>query len=149
MTEVPSSGFYRGGVHVLPLRVYYEDTDFSGAVYHASFIRFLERGRSESLRASGIDHRMLAALADPLAFAVRRLEVDYMRPARIDDALEVHTSYEEGSAVRILAHQGIFRGAEQLVRAQVEIVCIGGDGRPRRMPAELRPVLARSAPARK
>jgi len=135
--QLPTSGFVRDGVHHLPVRVYYEDTDFSGVVYHASYLRFLERGRSDALRCAGVDHTSLSLRDEPLALAVRRITIEFLKPARIDDALAVRTSYEEIAGARIFAQQQIFRGEEQLVQAEVEAVCIGRNGRPRRLPAEL------------
>jgi acyl-CoA thioester hydrolase len=133
----PPSGVIRGGIHHLPVRVYYEDTDFSGIVYHAGYLRFLERGRSDALRCAGIDHISLSVRDEPLALAVRRLNIEFLKPAHIDDALVVRTSYSDVVGARILARQGIFRGEEQLIEAQVEAVCIARSGRPRRFPVEL------------
>jgi acyl-CoA thioester hydrolase len=122
---------------VLPVRVYYEDTDFTGVVYHASYLRFFERGRTEFLRAAGVEHAALLALPEPCAFAVTHISVDFRRAARVDDALEVRTAYCQGRGVRIEARQRILRGEGVLAEAKVEVVCIRLDGRPRRPPPEL------------
>ena len=141
----PPSGQFESGTHFLPVRVYYEDTDFTGAVYHANFLRFMERGRSESLRAAGIDHVTLAQRDEPLAFAVRHINISFLKPARIDDALVVRTSYEEVAGARITAKQQIFRGAELLAEADVEIACISLEGRPRRLPGDIATALRKAA----
>ena len=95
MTESSGSaaavGRLDGGTHLLPLRVYYEDTDFSGVVYHASYLRFMERGRTELLRATGVDQSALHGAEEGLSFAVRRMTIDYLRPARMDDVLTIET----------------------------------------------------------
>jgi acyl-CoA thioester hydrolase len=133
----PSSGAFDDREHVLPVRVYYEDTDFTGVVYHASYLRFFERGRTEFLRAVGVEHAALLALAEPCAFTVTRLSVDYRKAARVDDALEVRTRFRQGRGVRMEALQRIVRGSETICEAEVEVVCIRLDGRPRRPPPEL------------
>jgi acyl-CoA thioester hydrolase len=133
----PLSGQFDGREHVLPVRVYYEDTDFTGVVYHASYLRFFERGRTEFLRAAGVEHAALLALPEPCAFAVTRLSIAYRKAARVDDALEVRTAYRNGRGVRIEAAQRIVRGGELIAEAEVEVICIRLDGRPRRPPPEL------------
>jgi acyl-CoA thioester hydrolase len=116
----------------LSLRVYYEDTDFSGHVYHASYLRFLERGRTEWLRAIGFEQRDLKR-SDALTFAVRRVEIDYVRPAAMDDALTVHTRLRRIGGASIDFEQIITRGAEKLVGAIVSVAVLKS-GRPARMP---------------
>ena len=133
----PSVGALEGREHVLPVRVYYEDTDFTGVVYHASYLRFFERGRTEFLRAIGVEHAALLALPDPCAFAVTKLTIQFRRAARVDDALEVRTTYSQRRGVRIVAGQRIVRGDELICEAEVEVVCIDLAGRPRRPPQEL------------
>jgi acyl-CoA thioester hydrolase len=146
----PSSGRFDAGEHVLPLRVYYEDTDFTGVVYHANYLRFFERGRTEFLRAAGIDHRALLDQPDPCAFAVTRLSIAYRGPARVDEALCVRTLYRRFRGVRMEIGQRLVRGQVLLAEAEVEVVCITPEGRPRRPPAELleaiRPLLAEATP---
>ncbi|MGZ3377536.1 MAG: YbgC/FadM family acyl-CoA thioesterase, partial [Phenylobacterium sp.] len=90
----PASGRFEGKAHLLPVRVYYEDTDFTGVVYHANYLRYFERGRSEFLRLTGVSHTELRALDQPMAFVVVRMTIDYRKAARIDDALIVRTEYE-------------------------------------------------------
>ncbi|HEX3917485.1 MAG TPA: YbgC/FadM family acyl-CoA thioesterase [Caulobacteraceae bacterium] len=131
------SGAFEGLEHVLPVRVYYEDTDFTGVVYHASYLRFFERGRTEFLRAAGVEHSALLSLPEPCAFAVTRIGVQFRAAARVDDALDVRTQYRWGKGVRIEARQRILRGEGLIAEAEVEVVCIRLDGRPRRPPPEL------------
>ena len=128
------------GGHVLPVRVYYEDTDFSGVVYHASYLRFFERGRTDFLRLLGIGHAAMAAGAfgAARAFAVRSMTLNFRRPATIDDVLEVATRGAELSGARIVLDQSIARAGEVLVTASVTVVVIDGDGRPCRLPAAIR-----------
>ena len=133
----PTSGAFEGDEHVLPVRVYYEDTDFTGVVYHASYLRFFERGRTEFLRAIGIEHGALLERPDPCAFTVTRISVEFRRAGRVDDALEVRTRYRAFKGVRLQIEQRLARGPEVLAQAEVEVVCITPDGRARRPPAEL------------
>lgn len=119
--------------HVLPVRVYYEDTDFSGLVYHASYLRFMERGRSDMIRLLGVHHSALADSGARLVFVVRRMEIDFLRPARIDDVLEVATQAAESSAAAITLSQSVTRVGEALVRARVQIVLVDETGRPQRL----------------
>lgn len=141
------AGRIDGQVHKLPIRVYYEDTDFSGIVYHANYLRFAERGRSDFLRLIGIRHTDLFEGGDPLAFAIHRMEIDFLKPARIDDRLEVHTRYVRASGARLEAEQEIWRLAERgeaevIWRAHVFAAVLDGSGRPRRLPATVRSALA-------
>src|SRR3984957_19079345 len=135
--SAPSSGRFEGREHVLPVRVCYEATGFTGMVYHASYLRFFERGRTEFLRAAGVEHAALLALPEPCAFAVTRITVAFRKAARVDDALEVRTIYRAGKGVRIEALQRVLRGGELIAEAEVEVVCIRLDGRARRPPPEL------------
>lgn len=135
------AGRLEGCVHVLPVRVYYEDTDFSGIVYHGGYFRFCERGRSDFLRLSGINHKALHNEAGPggekLAFAVTRIEADFSGAARIDDLLEVRTRYTALTAARILIKQEIFGGKDLLFSARVTVVLLNQAGRPRRISGSL------------
>jgi len=135
--DAPSAGRFDGRQHLLPVRIYYEDTDFSGLVYHASYLRFFERGRSDFLRLAGIHHNELLACAEPLAFAVNKITVEFLKPARIDDALVVNTAFETMRGPRIFIAQKLMRGSEVLVSAAVEVCCISLTGRPRKPPALL------------
>ena len=133
----PSAGWLEGREHVLPVRIYYEDTDFTGVVYHANYLRYFERGRSDFLRVAGVSHQDLLDLPEPAAFTVTRIEVDYRRAARIDDALLVRTTYDAIKGPRLLISQRIFRGEELIAEAQVQAACIDLAGRPRRPPPGL------------
>ena len=144
MTPEPSAGWLDGREHVLPVRIYYEDTDFTGVVYHANYVRYFERGRSDFLRLAGIRH---AALQDKdAAFAIVRMELEFKRAARIDDALAVRTTYDSARGPRLFIGQQIFRGEDLICQAQVEAACIDLAGRPRKPPAgmleQLRPYFA-------
>ena len=127
--------------HSFPLRVYYEDTDAAGMVYHANYLKFAERGRSEMLRSLGFGHRRLGQEAG-VGFAVRRCLVDYLAPARLEDTLTVETVLAEIGAATLTVRQQIRRGDELLADLDILVACIGRDGRPRRLPSELRAVLA-------
>ena len=121
----------------LPVRIYYEDTDFSGVVYHARYLHFFERGRTEALRACGVHHSEMLKREEPLAFAVRKMTTEWISPARIDDLLEVRTRFLDFKGARMLLSQEIHRGDALIARADVEAACMNLDGRPRRMPADL------------
>jgi acyl-CoA thioester hydrolase len=127
--------------HKIPIRVYYEDTDFGGVVYYANYLKFIERGRSEWVRSHGIDQRALKDEAG-IVFAVRRLVADYLRPALFDDALEVVTEVKRLSGVRLDLHQEVRRGDEVLFTAEVTLVCMHLDGKPARLPDDLRAALS-------
>ena len=135
------------GGHVLPVRIYFEDTDFSGVVYHGSYIRFMERGRSDFVRLVGVGHTELhkGEHGEPLAFAVRRIHVDFLKPGRIDDLLEVETRVLDLAGARIVLRQTIRRGHETLVDAEVTVVLVNREGRARRIPDSVRDVLTASA----
>lgn len=120
--------------HRLDVRVYYEDTDFSGNVYHAAYLHFFERGRTEFLRSMGIHHSRLAE--EGVAFAVRSMEIAFERAAHIDDLLVVDTSVVEVTGARLTLDQSIERGDELLARAKVVVVAIRGE-RAVRLPREL------------
>lgn len=124
--------------HRLLARVYYADTDFSGVVYHARYLEFLERGRSDYLRLAGVRHTELheGLRGERIVWVVRRMEIDFIRPARMDDVLTIDTRTEKISGARIFMAQEIRRGDEALVAAKVEAAIIGESGRPRRFPAE-------------
>ncbi len=136
MTDRPTAGRFEGREHRLPVRVYYEDTDFTGLVYHGNYVRYFERGRSDALRLMGVGHAELLDGDEPMAFVVSKMSLTFLRPARIDEELVVRTHYEAIRGPRLLISQTITRGEEELCRAGVEAVCIHMDGRPRR-PARL------------
>jgi acyl-CoA thioester hydrolase len=125
----------------MPVRVYYEDTDFSGAVYHASYLRFMERGRTNYLRLLGAGQRALfeetAREAPGFAFVVRSMAIEFLKPARMDDVLEIATVPEEVKGASILLHQRVTRGDDLLVEARVRVAFVSG-GRARPIPKPLR-----------
>ena len=134
----PIAGELTASGHRLVARVYFADTDFTGVVYHARYLEFFERGRSDFLRLAGVHHTELAdgKHGETLAWVVKRMEIDFRQPARIDDILTVDTVTEDVSGARITMAQKIRRGDELLVTARVEAAIIGGNGRPRRFPKE-------------
>ena len=123
--------------HRFPLRVYYEDTDLAGIVYYANYLKFIERGRSEWVRARGIDQMALRARTG-IVFAVRRVEADYLRAARFDDLPEVETRLVETGGARIVLDQDVLRAEEVLFRARVVLVCMDGAGKAARLPEDVR-----------
>ena len=131
------SGRIEGGMHLLPVRIYYEDTDTAGIVYHANYLRYAERARTEMLRLAGIEQGAVSR-QQGLAFAVRGFSADYRRPARLDDLLEVRSRLLRLGAASLDAEQTIVRDETELVRIEVRIACVGRDGRPARMPADLK-----------
>lgn len=116
------------------VRVYFEDTDFTGVVYHANYLKFFERGRSEALRSAGFDHRTMLDAENPLAFTVHTLTVTYARPARIDDFLTVITDVKSAKGARMIFEQTIKRDDETLAEASIVVACMDLQGRPRRLP---------------
>ena len=140
LSTPPARGTIDGGAHRYPLRVYYEDTDAGGIVYYANYLKFAERARTEMM------HLLDAGYAEgvtsgEITFAVRRCEVDYLAPARLDDILEVHTTVSRTRGASMSGHQSVYRGDEELVRLEVELVCLNRDGRPMRIPENLRNAL--------
>ena len=134
-------GELRDGRHVQPVRVYYEDTDFSGVVYHASYLRFMERGRTNYLRLIGAGHRALfeqtAKEAPGFAFVVRSMAIEFLKPARMDDVLEVITRPAEVKGASVLLKQQVMRGEDLIVEADVRVAFVSG-GRARPIPKPLR-----------
>lgn len=127
--------------HVLPVRVYFEDTDFSGLVYHASYVRWCERGRSDFLRLLGNDHRGLidgSAGREPAAFVVRRMGLEFLKPARIDEVLEVETRVKEIGAAHLVLDQHIGRDGATLFTAEVMVVLVSVSGKPMRLSQAIR-----------
>ena len=124
--------------HRLMARVYYADTDFSGVVYHARYLEFFERGRSDYLRLAGVHHTELhqGKHGERIVWVVRRMEIDFRSPARMDDILTIDTRTEDISGARIVMAQQLKRGDEVLVEAKVEAAIIGENGRPKRFPKE-------------
>jgi acyl-CoA thioester hydrolase len=138
-------GEIRGGRHVMEVRVYYEDTDFSGVVFHANYLRFMERGRTNYLRLLGADHRALFAQAEEeapgFAFVVRAMTIDFLKPAYMDDLLAVTTVPEEVKGASIKLGQQVRRGEDLLVEARVRVAFVSG-GRARPIPKPLRMAIA-------
>jgi acyl-CoA thioester hydrolase len=139
---IPSlDGSIIDGRHVMPVRVYYEDTDFSGVVYHASYLRFMERGRTNYLRLIGADHRALfeatAKEAPGFAFVVRAMAIEFLKPARMDDVLEIITHPAEVKGASVLLKQRVLRGQDMIVEADVRVAFVSG-GRARPIPKPLR-----------
>ena len=134
-------GVIRDGAHHQQLRVYYEDTDFSGIVYHASYLRFMERGRTNYLRLLGADHRALfeqaAQEAPGFAFVVRHMSIDFKKPAHMDDVLDIVTTPEEVKGASAMLHQQVMRDGVLLVEARVQVAFVSG-GRARPIPKPLR-----------
>lgn len=135
------AGRLQGGVHVLPVRVYFEDTDAGGVVYHARYLAFCERARSDMLRLLGIHQSRMGELG----FVVRRMACEFLKPARLDDLLEVETRFRDWSGARLEMDQLARRGADVIFEAEVMVAVVDRHGRPRRLPAELAGLL-RAAP---
>jgi acyl-CoA thioester hydrolase len=142
LSETGASGRFEGKVHILPVRIYYEDTDLSGIVYHANYLRYMERGRSEFFRAAGITRLAQLEQPEPTAWTLRKVELEYLKPARLDDLIEVHTRATALSGARLNAEQNIFCKGVQLTRGHVEAAIITMNGKPRRIPQDIRDKLS-------
>ena len=133
--------------HVYPIRVFYEDTDAAGIVYYANYLKFAERARTELLRNLGFEHRTLME-RDGVVFAVRRCEAEYLRPARLDDLVEVHSQDVAMKGATLDADQVVRRGDEDLARLQIRLACLDLKGRPTRWPVSVveafRPYISRN-----
>jgi acyl-CoA thioester hydrolase len=144
MTGTSLDGEIRDGRHFLTVRVYYEDTDFTGIVYHANYLRYMERGRTNYLRLIGADHRALFEVAEKeapgFAFVVRSMNIDFLKPARMDDVLDIVTEPEEVLGASVTLRQKVMRGEELLVQASVRVAFISA-GRARPIPKPLRAAL--------
>jgi acyl-CoA thioester hydrolase len=128
--------------HWIGVRVYYEDTDFTGMVYHANYLRFFERGRSDCLRDAGVSHQDLLNREDPAAFTLTRVAVDYKRAAKVDDLLQIRTRYLGLDGPRFIFQQACLRDGELIAQADITAVMIHADGRPRRPVREMMDTLA-------
>lgn len=124
-------------VHTLPVRVYYEDTDMGGIVYYANYLRYIERARSDWVRSLGVDQNAMRE-KDGVVFVVRRVEADYLKPAKFDDELLVRTVVKAVTGVRLIMVQEVIRGDDLLFHAEVTVVCVGDGGAPARLPANIR-----------
>lgn len=138
MTEF--GGGFANGVHVLPVRVYYEDTDAGTFVYYANYLKFAERGRTELMRLSGARHREMME-EQGLMLVVRHCEVDYLQPALLDDTLEVHTSIVELRGASMRMEQAVRRDGIDLARLWLRLACVTREGRPARIPDGLQTAL--------
>ena len=131
--DLPAGGRFEGRTHLFPVRVYFEDTDLSGVVYHANYLRFMERARSDMLRVAGIDQRTHFDAGEG-AYAVADLHIRYAAPARLDDALLVASEVRLVTPARVVIHQSVRRASVLLAAARVTAALVGSDGRPRRQP---------------
>jgi acyl-CoA thioester hydrolase len=138
MPDAQGFGHFEGKIHILPIRIYYEDTDLSGVVYHANYLRFMERGRSEFFRCAGITRLAMLDDVEPTAWTLRKATLEYLRPARVDDLIEVHTACTALTGARMNADQKITLNGQLLTRGQVEACVITLSGKPRRIPEEFR-----------
>jgi acyl-CoA thioester hydrolase len=138
-------GEIRAGRHVMQVRVYYEDTDFTGIVYHANYLRFMERGRTNYLRLLGAGHRELFEATEKEApgfhFVVRHMDIDFLKSARMDDVLEIVTAAEEVRGASITMHQKVMRNDELLIEARVQVAFVS-QGRAQRIPKPLREAMS-------
>jgi acyl-CoA thioester hydrolase len=143
------AGRLEAGLHVLPIRVYYEDTDFSGFVYHANYLKFCERARSDLLRLIGIHHHQLhwSDTRGSMGFVVRRMLCDFVKPARIDDLLEVETRITALTGARLQIDQRVKRDGELLFVGDVTAALVDAAGRPKRFPANMMKAINALAPA--
>ena len=133
--DSPYEGSFRGGEHRYAVRVHFEDTDAGGVVYHASYLRFMERARSDMLRLAGIDQRRALESGEGV-YAVAELAIRYRRPARLDDALLVVSRVTEIRAASCSIQQRVMRGDEMIADAEVTPAFVGPQGRPKRQPRE-------------
>jgi acyl-CoA thioester hydrolase len=142
------AGRIENGAHVMAVRVYYEDTDFSGVVYHASYLRFMERGRTDFLRLLGVDHRALfeeaGREAPGFAFVVRTMNIEYLKPAHMDDVLTIKTSPAEIAGASLTLKQEVFREGTLILEAMVKAAFVSG-GKARRIPEALRKAMSPDA----
>jgi acyl-CoA thioester hydrolase len=147
-TSKELAGRLIAGGHAMQVRVYYEDTDFTGIVYHANYLRFMERGRTNYLRLIGADHRALFEQtekeAPSFAFVVRSMKIDFLKPAFMDDLLEVRTLSHEVSGASIALVQRVMRGDEILIEAEVRVAFVS-EGKPKRIPEPLRKAMGADA----
>ncbi|MBO9575918.1 MAG: tol-pal system-associated acyl-CoA thioesterase [Sphingobium sp.] len=131
----PASGRFESGEHVFPVRVYFEDTDLSGLVYHANYLRYMERARSDMLRLLGIDQRGAKESGEGV-YAVTDLAIRYRGPARLDDDLIVHSQVTQITPARCIIAQSVWRGDVELTEGTVTVAFLDPSGRPKRQPAD-------------
>ncbi len=142
MSELKGLGFLEGKVHVLPVSIYYEDTDLSGFVYHANYLRYMERGRTEFFRLAGISKMAGLEEEEPTAWTLRSVSVDYLRPARLDDIIHVRSRLIGLTGARMQALQRITLGETLLVEGRIEACITTLTGKPRRLPKKVQETLA-------
>jgi acyl-CoA thioester hydrolase len=141
----PQMGWFDANrTHFLPQRIYYEDTDFSGVIYHARYLHFLERGRTEALRSAGSGQKALIEREIPLVFAVHHLAITYRAPGQMDDALLVRTRCLSVKGARMLFDQALLRDDSVLVEAQVSVAAMTPQGRPMRIPLDILAIMERA-----
>lgn len=135
----PHSGIIKDGEHMLPLRVYYEDTDAGGVVYYANYLKYMERGRTDMLRKLGIDQGEMLKFLEPddIRFVVIRSEVDYIKPARLDDEITVHTRLAKTGGASLIMEQQVRRQDEILARGRIKAAVLNKNDRPVRMPKKI------------
>jgi acyl-CoA thioester hydrolase len=138
MSEPLGLGRFEGKVHILPIRIYYEDTDLSGVVYHANYLRYMERGRTEFFRLAGVTKMAMLDDAEPTAWTLRSASLEFFKPARLEDPLEVRTSCPLLTGARMQADQKIYSGVTLLARGKVEACIMTMSGKARRIPAAVR-----------
>jgi acyl-CoA thioester hydrolase len=138
MTETRGLGHFEGKTHILPIRIYYEDTDLSGVVYHANYLRYMERGRTEFFRKAGVTKMAALDDAEPTAWTLRKVSLEFHRPARLEDQLEVHSTCTSLTGARMHADQKIYAGGMLLVHGRVEACVMTLTGKPRRIPDDVR-----------
>ena len=138
MTEPAGAGRFEAKVHILPIRIYYEDTDLSGMVYHANYLRYMERGRSEFFRCAGVTRLAMLEEPEPLVWTLRKIQLEYVRPARVDDLIELHTRATSLTGARMTAEQKVCCAGQLLAHGGVEACMVTLAGRPRRIPPDIR-----------
>jgi acyl-CoA thioester hydrolase len=138
MTEHNGLGRFEGKVHILPIRIYYEDTDLSGVVYHANYLRYMERGRTEFFRLAGITKMAMLDDAEPTAWTLRSASLVFFKPARLEDPIEVRTTCPLLTGARMQADQKIYSGVTLLAHGKVEACIMTMSGKPRRIPQAVR-----------
>jgi acyl-CoA thioester hydrolase len=140
--QLSGLGAFDGKTHILPIRVYYEDTDLSGVIYHANYLRYMERGRTEFFRLAGISKMAGLDAPEPTAWAIRKVEVQFHRPGRLDDVLQVQTMLTGITGARMTATQRIYANDVMLTDGRIEACVITLTGKPRRIPPEVHAVLS-------
>jgi acyl-CoA thioester hydrolase len=141
MMDVKGLGYFVGKEHILPLRIYYEDTDLSGVVYHANYLKYMERARTEFFRLAGVTQMADLDSAEPTAWTIRGVSLRFMRPGRVDDTLSVRTHCTSISGARMTALQRVFCGDTLLVEGRIEACIMTLTGKPRRIPQHVRDLL--------